>query len=770
MASKTFRFPTDPVVEYGAPLVFWRTRWADAWVPEPVAIGVESVWCLPPAMPTAALVHRYGVRQFGGVPAWVNVDKDTTLAGKFVKLSWPMDRKTNKGKPTNEWNYRHWFGVVDLVEDDLGGVDFRATRTGAATTTTAVAMGQQVMACYGLEKLLSDRPIRSSWVDNAAAATEVATALAFNRGGKPNRSAAKIGSTHVFSHDLATAQWWSTRDIVEYLLARQVPRDKTGAIKVPFVMAGLGLPDWDKPEVVQEGASLLSLLAQLVNRSQMLSWRLTVDETATPDAVRFEVLSLAETDITLPLTGSPKIPASSRQKELVFDRDPLTTAQLKTSGAGKYHRVRVTGARKRSVGSFAFGDGSLRAGWDSLLETEYNAGASGAADYAALDDEEKRTRDAAARGDPRFEEVFALFTVPEGWDQKVKDGAGGAANPLFLDFAATPAAAFVFLGDSCVTPTLPLYQGLNYAGTNIADGAVAVTDFSKAINLEEMPPLVFFQRPDQPGKWAAGDKLATGGELPRAYGTAGGNSRLSVSVQVPNDSRGVLLRVQGDFQHAIAPSEFVPLPVDVLLGGLDWRFAVVTWAMEWDRVEGIWPPDDDLPAAVDCIREKILHAGDRYRADYVAPGTVVGVDAGGALKRSTGGWLPKLADDDDRARLEAMAKLAFAWWGVDHYVLTLDTVRPIAAEDLDVGDLITEIGEPAATGGHRVTINATVSQVRLTWPEADGTRPPAPRLEFTTDGGELDPMQPESGVGPRDPVTTELPASRLVMDPTTAFA
>ena len=740
-AKKITLGPSPVVVEYGEPIVSRREHWADEWTPRTDTIALEAVWCCPPAIPTASIRVRYGELIRGDTAVtWSQVQKDNTWSNAFLRLQFPMARNKE-----GTWEHRTWCGVVLLDEDDLGGGTFSTTKRG----TKVLASGVQTFTCYGLEQLLADWPIRSSLINDGGSLNEVQRPLTFNRGGRPNRSAYKILDTYCFESDKTVARFWSTRDIVEYLLENQTPLDSTGAKLVPFKLAGMALPDWDKPEVAQETQSCLSLLTALINRRQMLSWRLVVDEEL--DEVHVDVFSLAETKITLPITGSPEIAASTRQRSLAFDRETCARASLKQSQVGVYDQVVVRGARMRAVGSFSFADGTLVAGWDSSLQTLYDAGASLATGYAALDDEETRIRNAHARGVPRFEEVYSYLRIPIDWNQEVADGENGFTNPLFPGTVLGKSP--VFLGECFVEPTLPLIQGIDYSLTRIADGAPGVADFSIATNLEEMPPLVFFRRPDKPTKWVAADKLGMGGELPKAFEVAG-NTRFSVSVQVPHESHGVLIRVQGDPQHAIAPIDFAPLGVDESLGGFDWRDAIVTMSLPFDEhAQGAWP--EEVPADLDAPRILVLDAGERYRKHYVAPDTVVDVDRNGALVRSTGGYIPKAGDDDDATKLTAIAKLAHAWFGVAHRVLSLETTRMLPTEELDVGDLITEIGDLAATGGHRATVNTTITEVRLSWPESEGTEAQPPVLQIVTDSGELDPIQHEDDPG--RPVKIETP-------------
>lgn len=742
-------------VEYGAPLVHSRANWTDAWHNDSAQWHApQATWSAAPSLDTAAIVQRYGERLMAGDQAFGMVSRDVSMLGRFVRLRFPM-RRVGSGA----WEYRDWFGIAELVEDDLGGVSFTRRRGG----TTGRETGTQLYTAYGLEKMLADWPITYSFVNDGGTARRVERPLTFNADGRPNRSASIVDGTHVFEHDLTTAKPWKLCDIVDYLLERQTPRHADETVVIPWSRVGAGLPDWQRVVLPQEEATTLSLLQQLVTRSNGLSFRATVKESVPPaaDEAQLHVFSLLDAPLVLPVSGAPSLERNGRRRDLRYDGDARTTATVKTSRVGGCDQVLVRGARKRSVGNFSFADGTLLAGWDATLQSPYDAGASGEAGYAALDDEEKRKLDATARSSARFDEVYAYFKIPPDWDGKVGDGIGGAKEKMFpKTVGPTPFNAVPWYGEAWILPTIPLWKGFDYAGDRVESGAVSVAEWTEATKHEEQAPLVVFlipgTSPSWPlARWSAGEKLAWIGTTPDRY-TTENVSTFSVAVDVPDKSHGVELRVSGEMQHAIAKTDFSALPVDLPVGGYDWREAILVLALEWDdHVEGAWPaelPDLDAP------RVRVFYAGNEFRKDYVAPNTVVGIDADGSLLRSTGGWLPTEAADDDEHQLRAMARVAYEWFGRERRVLTLDTAVLLSTGQLDVGDLIEHVGEPAGSGGSRLAIGTVVTQVSIAWPEGDGGDPPAPRLQFSTDAGELDPMQAASdpalrSVSPRFDIT-----------------
>jgi hypothetical protein len=735
MAADPKQIKFDPILPfdmaYELPTIYVREFWAIDWELLTHVHPLEATWSCSPALPVATLLDRYGEILYAGALDWTIATK-RSLTQLFIKIVFPAGFRINPETEDREQVTRIWYGIVDLEEDELGAVTVKKTKD----ETTATAHGQQLWSCYGLEKALADWPLRTSWIADGGAAVEIDRALTFNRDGRPNRTAQQTGDTYLFEQDLSLARYWSTKDIVAYLIKRQTPKDSTETVMVPFVLSGVALPDWDKPEVPQDQASLLSLLNQLIHRRHMLSWRLTVDESTAPGLhqVKVEVFSFTHNDIELPVAGSPKIEKNTKQKSLLFDNDPLTQATMKSSGVAWYDQVIVRGALRLSVGSFSHGDSTLVGNWDTALKSIYDTGASTVAGYSALDDEEKRRRNDEARSSPKLEEIYSLFTIPIAWNRKVKNGEGGAENPMFPDGSGGTKKGY--FPDLFVQPTLPLYKGVDYAGSKIADGTTTV--LTTTTSLERMAPIVVFKRPGT-SRWVAAERMGMLGLHTRRDATE--NNAFSCSIEVPFESHGIFIRVIGDSQHVIAPTEFARLGADeVLVGNYNWRNAIITIAVPWDEYcEGKYP--ETLPESVDCPRIKIMDAGDRYRKDYVAPGTVIGIDTNGTLLRSTGGYIPKEGDQDDETQLKALAKLAHAWHGRQHRILTVTSNRLKSPDELDVGDLVTEIGNPQAQGGHHETINVTITQIRVSWPESDGGKAEPPVFQLITDAGELDPIQ-----------------------------
>jgi hypothetical protein len=225
---------------------------------------------------------------------------------------------------------------------------------------------------------------------------------------------------------------------------------------------------------------------------------------------------------------------------------------------------------------------------------------------------------------------------------------------------------------------------------------------------------------------------ATKGDIEQT--DAAENYDWAATVRIPPDDRAVEINVQSAPQHVIAHTDFTALAADDDLGENDYREAIFTVCLQDDRyAQEEWGGDD----TVDCERTKIIWAGDEYRVDWVAFGTVVGIADGGTLQRSLGGFV-----HDDRDQLLEIAKVAHAFYSRERKVLQVETDNPTT--DLELGDMLINLGldDGGDTNHYHAAINSVITEIRVFNPRADaGAIPPPVRMRITTDAGELDPMQ-----------------------------
>jgi hypothetical protein len=281
---------------------------------------------------------------------------------------------------------------------------------------------------------------------------------------------------------------------------------------------------------------------------------------------------------------------------------------------------------------------------------------------------------------------------------------------------------------------LPFLAGYDYSGSAVSDHTATETGPAPHKPLE---PIVLFPMAGQDA--SPGDKVYRHAEkAPAATETVtDSNDNWAAGSRVDDQDGALWLDVQGGWpQDLIAGGDFAKNQTGDEEPWADFREMLVTASVPWSRfAEGRYPADAELPSN-DCIRRLRLRAGDDYKCDYVVPGTVLGVDAGGHLVRSSSGGVVR----DCRDQLGALAQLAFAWYGQTRRALTLATSLTNSA--LELGMLVVSVGDPEVAGeDHIDQVNSVVTEIRLQTPLAEGTGPleaPIPLMTWETAFGELD--------------------------------
>ena len=718
-------------------LIYTRAHWGDPWLLVPELYATEVTWSAAPTLPVAVLEMDYGLiaqpYRSSPVDVFAEVAKGdaTNLVGQFVKII--CYTQVSESSPVQL--DRTWYGIIEESHDEQGGVD---PDTGRST-------GRVTLVAYGLEKLLADHQILTSWCANAL---EIGIPLGFNRAGPKgiggNRAPDPFLGTYRFACLPSTAVTWSTRNIVEYLLANQVPHDQANVRQLHWLLDPAAvpfLPDTDTPLLPCESATTYSLLSQLIDRRRGLMWWAEIDPASgAAEPIYLHVNSINASDVV----GSKiTIPANTDQVNVLCDNDPMTAVVVNSSDLPRYDQVAVRGARIRCVGTFSAEDGTLEPAWTTPEEEEYEAG--GTPHPAGTAGLTKETRNTTVRTAPKLAQVYAVFRIPEDWDGYVGDGEGGATNPMFVDSDSAPQ-------DQCymqlsLDQTLPIVDGEDYSGTRVRAGLVP----REMVNETEMRPLCFLRRPYRttaPYKYQPCEGVNAGRECTKPKD----NERLQCRLSIPDRTMTVRLDVQGLPQHAIAYSDFTPIDgEDKAVGQFDWRQAVFTLAITSQfHLESAWPT---VPAVSDAVRRKVIFAGESLYQHYIAPQTVVGVDEDGYLVRSDGGWIPTLGDPADPLPiLQDIAKISAAWYCVTHSVLALQTYWLRPASDVPIGSLIGIAG--GGTGdhdGHQATVNAPITQVTFRFPRGTGDKTPPATMQVRTWAGELDAVEFVAIKPPRAP-------------------
>lgn len=722
-------FDTARLLEYTVfdHRVYLKERWSDDWEEQDNLFAVDVLWNAAPEIPTATLVWKYGRGMFPGETAF-------TIKERLAKRRWfiwiEIDTQIVQGGSALE--KLNWYGTLEVEADQLGGVRDELLPD---EDPEPFESGVQELVAHGLELLLGRSPVVSSvfFDSDGSTARRAPRGITFNSDGKPNRTGGPLSGRHLFDDGTTSAQFWSTRDAVEYLLEESAIRDNHDSARLtckidPAFLSQL--PDWDKIVVATHGKSLFDVLNELIPRQRLLGWYLTVDAESKDILLRPFTFAAADIDAG----EGNKTLANTRQRNVILDRTPGDAAAVKITAAEQFDQIIVQGRRRRLCCSVCPQNLTLLAGWTTADEEAYEAGSSGAADYPdAAERAERRRRDADARSAAKLEQVFSRFTLPDPWNYTVGDPvAGGAADRSLLPEGETPPYA----REANILPTLPLLTNRDYSGTKIADDAVSETGDGKP---KEMLPQTYFLLPEGGGdKYVRGDRIAL--EAP----SESARRDFTVAVRVPDDSRAIEVVVSGGPQHLIATLDFDGLAHDFAEGAeswFNWQDMVVTLAIEDDQyAEARYPSDANLgvtlegPAA-DATRRKVIDAGPSYKLDWIVKGTVVGTDDASEPQQVEVSDADGIYVHDDRPLLLAIATMAYAWYGEPRRALTFSSRRVNSA--LRVGDLITEIG-----AAFPLPINSVVTQIHVNIPRIEGAGEPGPStITYTTAFAELDPLQ-----------------------------
>ena len=703
--------------------VYVRELWGLPWERELHLWSEECTWSVFPSMPVASLVWLYGdIMQPGSITFARFLRKE--ILRVFVKIEYDT---VDPDEPLV------WIGTIEAGNDRMGGARKAPSPTDPATLE-AVATGDQYFTAYGMEWLLATFQILTADVSDAGIVVPTETPPDFNRGGVGNKHPGELA----FSNDPELSDTWSSRDIVKYLLKTQTPKSPPGTVFVPFDLDSVDIPDWDSPVIRQQGATTYELLGQLVNQRRGLSARI---ELTLADALALRTDTFAKEDIDIPLPGASPLPKNRKQLHIIHDSDNETATTIKASSVELYEQVIVRSERRRSVGSFSLHkDSTLERGgaWTDATEATYQAGGSQAPGYSTAGTKEKERLDAMARSVVTLRDVYNYLRIPQTWNRKVGDGEGGPKNPMFpVKDPATgtilPTPSMVFYPDLRVEQSMPLLEGVDYAGNAIANATYVVPEDER----KEAAPMAWMKRHGTT-TWRTITNIADSADLeitdPSEY------DRWSATVRIPADGKGVHLDITGAPKHVLEGLGFTYLDADKRVGKFSYKSPegglIVTLSIQDDRYcEGRWPAS--VVSDESYHKKKLIYA-DGFRKDYVAPGTVVRTDAFGSLHRSTGGFIPKEADDDDEHKLTAAAKVAAIYYSSVHHVVSLTTYRIQPVTAIRLGALIVKVGDPDLSAP--IETNSPVTEISISSPMGTPDSSEAFRMDVSTWAGELDPL------------------------------
>jgi hypothetical protein len=704
--------------------VYTRARWTEDWT------EVEHLYCdylvfaAAPSVATAGFSWRFGAGLRPGEQAFGEV-APLDLLQHYVKveIDSPPDAGGNPRDPVR------WHGI--FLEDAWNSEGaFVRHKPKTLDQVERTRSGEQSLAAYGLEVLLARQRIRGSWWLAGAGderylerPLEINAENRYANAGNRSKAPGPAG-THLFAGDLsdtaAGCDWWSTRDVIEYLLEYHAPVDQAGNRAVPFLLAPSAkpyLPTWDRPRLRLEGRTVKDVLDELLNRRRLLGYWVRVFEGQAPgggDAAFLLAFNYLDAELELP--GGERLLANPRQRTFDGDAAPAVDGQVThVSASQTYDLVEAIGRPALCCGAMAHADGTLLAGWTAAEETVYETGGSASPAWAAATKDVRERLNADARSAEKVSRVYSQFRLPADWDGKVGDGLGGAKQYLFPydDLGIDPADV-----DAWYTPDLRFERELPL---KIRDPAAAEPKWE----YRALWAAIKTHDPNTPAGSYYCDLQRHGNYDAERTGEGAGRA-WSCHVRALADAPGVELRISGAPQHVIASGLFSGNAADTRSYGA-WTFneLIVCFAMRADwRVGARWPVN---AAANEVIRTLTFGVPDA-ELHYVVPGTpaqLAATDAAvGQLAAHAGGLVR-----DDRPRLEQLARLAYEWYGTFRQSLSL-SVRGVLPS-VYVGDLITSVGAEETAED----VRSVVTEIRYDLAAAEGD---VDRTRIQTHWGELD--------------------------------
>jgi len=769
---------TTPVKKFGSYYtgtilghrVYAKLKWRDPWVLKEHVMCESASWAAAPSMGSATLYYRYGPGVYPGVEpgSWLTRFDLPTLA--FVRIDFDVARLPDDedldANPTIVT--RKWYGVVGTLVEAFAGSDVQLnTDDGSGgTQPVQILQGKQTLNAVGLEWLLDRQYVNRSWFASQVfgaglSPEETRRGWPFNVVGNSviaNRSKVHVeapnGSfTYQFHH--RQNQFWTTKDIVEYLLGWHMGRNQSDLVNMPWKLGDLYdllRNDQSEQPAIHDthGQTVWQLLNQLIARQRGYSFYLTVEGDTLTDSEGAEVklvpFTLTADDITLPVPPSgtsdpvepPTIKANPHQYVIDLTNDRTASPIVVTKDAfSEYDQVEVYGARAVHCVTLDYEEFFLS--WKSSDKSEYESGGSGDAGYPTGEVSEMQRWHAEFRSRPKYQDVFRKFKLnPPLYTLN--------GNDVFPDFDdptnnTTGESRTLPVEEMPVWDKTPLIAGLDYTDQTSFDASASSgsldADYIPLKARPLMDPTVYFEID---GKWYSGDKISVSQDVESP--TEDDNFHFSVRVLPSTNEPGYFyLDVYGQPQHVIAVNNFTPLADDKVIGGVDYEDAFVTLAILADyHCMARWPEklnEDPLFDADAMLRVRMINAGDAYQFHLVLDGTTYGIEDGLRLEVADKPIIVR----DDRPQLKEIAKMAHLWYGKPRRSLQFST--QFVTDAFEIGDMVTGVivdregnlfGRDDYEGEE---INTCITSITIRNQLGAETQSP-PSVEYKTEFSELD--------------------------------
>jgi hypothetical protein len=757
--SNSFTFD-DSVGFTASATVFVRQHWGDNWTQNDQLVCTSLNWAAAPTVPTATLVYRYGnaIERDGSV----GVRSKLTLGGWYVKIVVECDDGERK-----------WHGYVDDTADapnGFVGTDPTGTQTFSCVGMIAALDRSPIGSCNFLLTLktglsaphfnpkskISDerghvRQIKNKvtdflTVDGPFDVPDFTTSTTPTYPATlpdPARTSYLFHCEELYSSAAATVDYWTSKDILQYLVAYHAPRDRENEEKIPVWVYDPEnqLPTYDNPELNCDGLTLKQSLDRLLSLKNSLGYWCWVDDPT--NRVIIQPFTALESSLTVS-TGNT-LPANSRWLNVHVSSDPASGYTIQRSESALANQVVVNGAKRiaittlRILSSSSASASALTPGWSSTEQTAFLTEFPTALTGAATLREQYAARDALEQG--KYKNVFRNFVLGPSWSFKVGT-TWGTESTLFDLFRNDIADCYgVHTADNAryypypfhlkILPNLPLKDGVDYS-----DPLFSLDDIQEN-HLESTKPfrkIEVYGRSHAHGFTGGAGAGMTGQPTIWTHRTtreihydiADPDYSLDVHPLPSDQGIGVAINVVGASQTIFSnqnPAPHIPrLPIE----SLD-----VTLAMEEDRqVSQCWPAIASVGTSIDGVLRKVFNFGEAFQLIEMLEGTTIGITATDFV-RSPSRYFVR----DDRPKMLELAKQLHKWYSTARNVVRISSRRMTAR--IWPGQLIKQVNPST---GHAATSNCVITEVSIQLPIGTPQSPGKPTLSIVTSRGEIDPL------------------------------
>lgn len=670
-----------------------RQKWSDDWELVPEVHCTSALFATSPSISEASIYYRYGV---GRLP----IDQGLNQKERFELPRLGYVRiEFEAYNPAGDIEVGVWYGVVgSLVERAEGGRIHWSDDPNVAPAP--VPSGYQQFQCAGMDWLLESHYIMSAVVNNLGSNATVDAAPAFGNNKDPGKNVFARKTKH---SDEATP--WSTRDVVKYLVEHLTPRDHNNIAQVQWEVENEQLlPDWDEVSMAQTGYTVGSLLKRLISRQRGLGYFIDVRD----NKAKLIVFTFTHQDIDLGNGRTLlKNPISDLNITLSADRTGQSTFVY--DSFSRYDRVIAIGERATMTFTAApvqvsEATADIRAQLDESI-----------ADIDPGDTEARSDHIARFSANPNVVRHSTLYRLDVG----TKTNSPAAGSDGFI-------REHTFLQDKFILPRTRLLVGEDYGGDNRPDPKVPP---NPDLEHQYMRPQMWGDDPDNDNTIHMTHGAASPGRDAKRSNAdlrASNDSWMSVEISYPE---AIYSWVDGNKYggelRALLGDRNLPVPAN----------CEITATIELDHFcEGV---ADNNPN-VDIAREKFIFiGGGRYRLDFLAKDTIVGVDPG------TGEAITHNKDElirDDREAIKDIAALAFSWYGTERLAVRFGTNW--INSSVVLGAMILNIVD----GDTEYAVNSPVTHLAIESPVSE-LKAAVPKISYRTSYGELDVIAATEGIG-----------------------